>query len=87
MTTCEFIETAQKAIADFLTAYHLKPVESDDVFVVWQCKTLQNHKAILAAPTPDNLLFEATYNGDKQEMYIDAYDKIKNFRIGGADNG
>ena len=49
-----------------------------DVFVVWQCKTLQNHKAILAAPTPDKFMFECTFNGDKNEMYLDAYDKVDN---------
>lgn len=48
------------------------------------CKTLQNHKAILAAPTPDQYLFEATYNGDKEQMYLDVYDKIGNVCINGV---
>lgn len=56
-------------------------IDWTDVFVVWQCKTLQNHKAILAAPTPDRYLFECTFNGDKNELYLDAYDKAGNWCI------
>lgn len=84
MTTYDFMVEAKKQVASFLADHHKKPIEWTDVFMVWQCKTLQNHKAILAAPTPDNLMFEVTYNGNKHEMYIDAYDKIKNVCIGGV---
>ena len=46
------------------------------VFVVWQCRTLQNHKAILSASNKGAMLYECTYNGDKKELYIDAYKKF-----------
>ena len=85
MSTYDFMVAAKKAVADFLCKHHHKPVEWTDVFVVWQCKTLQNQKAILAAPTPDQLLFEATYNGDKQQMYLDVYDKLENICIDTAE--
>lgn len=78
MTSYDFMVKAKKKVSAFLTDYHKKPIEWTDVFVVWQCKTLQNHKAILAAATPDKLMFEVTYNGDKAEMYLDVYDKIAN---------
>ena len=45
----------------------------NDVFVVWYCKTLQNHKALLSTPISDGM-----YNGDKNELYFDAYKKWKN---------
>lgn len=49
-----------------------------EVYVVWYCKTLQNHKALLSTSLPDRLYYECTYNGDKQELYLDAYDKKEN---------
>ena len=45
----------------------------NDVFVVWYCKTLQNHKALLSTPVSDGMYYEITYNGDKNEIYFDAY--------------
>lgn len=52
------------------------------VKVVWFAKTLQNWKAIVAIiGTPDHLLFEVIYNGDKKETYLDAYAKVDNVRI------
>lgn len=52
-----------------------------DVFVVWSCKTLQNCKALISTTLPDGMYYECTYNGDKNEMYLDAYKKFENKRI------
>ena len=49
-----------------------------DVFVVWQCKTLQNNKALLSTTLFDGMYYEITYNGDKNEIYFDAYKKFEN---------
>lgn len=54
----------------------------DDVYVVWFCKTLQNWKALLSTTLPDGMYYEVTYNGDKKEVYLDAYKKFENQRIG-----
>ena len=51
------------------------------VFVVWYCKTLQNHKALLSTPVSDGMYYEITYNGDKNELYFDAYKKWKNVKV------
>ena len=49
-----------------------------DVYVVWNCKTLQNNKALLSTTLSDGLYYEVTYNGDKDEFYFDAYKKFEN---------
>ena len=49
-----------------------------DVFVVWNCKTLQNNKALLSTTLFDGMYYEVTYNGDKNEIYFDAYKKFEN---------
>ena len=53
----------------------------DDVYIVWWSKTLQNWKALVSTTVSDGMEYEVTYNGDKQETYIDAYKKWKNKRV------
>lgn len=49
-----------------------------DVYIVWQCKTLQNSKALLSTTLSDGMYYELTYNGDKKQIYLDAYKKWEN---------
>lgn len=51
-----------------------------DVFIVWSCKTLQNRNWLLGT-TLDDHYYELTYNGDKDEMYIDDYVKVNNLLV------
>ena len=53
-------------------------VTKDNVFVVWSCKTLQNNKALLSTSLPDGMYYECTFNGNKRELYLDAYKKFEN---------
>lgn len=57
-------------------------IDLSNVFVVWSCKTLQNYKALLSTTVSgDGIYVEFTYNGDKQELYMDVYHKIANRKI------
>lgn len=56
-------------------------VEEKDVFIVWICKTLQNNKTLLSTTLSDGMYYEITYNGDKKEIYFDAYKKFENRAI------
>ena len=56
-------------------------ITEEDVFIVWFCKTLQNWKALVSTTVSDGMYYEVTYNGDKQETYLDAYKKWENVRI------
>ena len=56
----------------------------DDVYIVWFCKTLQNWKALVSTTLPDGMYYEVTYNGDKKEIYLDAYKKFENQKIDGV---
>lgn len=55
-----------------------KQITEDDVFIVWSCKTLQNNKALVSTNVSDGMYYELTYNGDKNELYLDAYKKWEN---------
>lgn len=59
-----------------------RPLATKDVYVVWLSKTLQNGKAMLSTTRPDGMYYEVTYNGGKNEFYVDAYKKIINRRFG-----
>ena len=86
MTHCDFIAKAKQMVADYTNEHtdvtdNAVPLTADDCFVVWSCKTLQNGKALLSTTRPDGMYYEVTYNGDKQEVYFDAYKKFENRRI------
>ena len=55
-----------------------KPLSDEDVYIVWSCKTLQNNKALASTTRSDGMYYELTYNGDKDELYLDAYRKLEN---------
>ena len=46
--------------------------------VVWSVKALQNSKALLSTDLKDGMYYELTMNGDKKEIYFDAYKKFEN---------
>lgn len=79
----EFLRICKAKVADYYNNHADKtdgktPMTVDDVFVVWSCKTLQNNKALLSTTAPDGMYYELTYNGDKNELYFDAYKKWEN---------
>lgn len=55
-----------------------KTITEDDVFIVWISKVLQNNKALVSTTISDGMYYEITYNGDKNELYLDAYKKWEN---------
>jgi 3'-phosphoadenosine 5'-phosphosulfate sulfotransferase len=73
----EFLRIATEEVRRY-TEEHLENPQGYDVYVVWVCKTLQNNKALLSTTLPDGMYFEVTYNGDKKELYFDAYRKLEN---------
>ena len=80
-----FLDFCKEQVANY-TNEHLdksdnKQITKDDVFMVWCCKTLQNNKALLSTTLFDGMYYEITYNGDKDEAYIDAYKKWENYKV------
>lgn len=85
MNERDFIKLCREEVCKY-TNKHLDVTDKgditvDDVYVVWSCKTLQNNKALLSTTLFDSMYYECTYNGDKKEMYVDAYKKWDNYKV------
>lgn len=85
MNEKEFVSLCKKTVAEYANE-HIdktdgKQITADDVFIVWMCKTLQNNKALASTTLLDGMYYELTYNGDKKELYFDAYKKWENKAI------
>ena len=80
MSNEEFIQKSKDLVKDYAIEHLDKTDEIPEfnVYVVWSCKTLQNGKALLSTDLKDGMYYECTYNGDKKEIYFDAYKKFEN---------
>ena len=80
MDNDKFIELCKEKVVDYTNTFmNLNSIDlpvhisTGDVYVVWLNRTLQNNKALLSTTLTDGMYYEVTYNGDKNEMYFDAY--------------
>lgn len=74
-----FLEKAKQLVYEYsVEKFGLNSIKPEDIYIVWFCKTLQNWKALASTDIPDDMYYEITYNGDKKEIYFDAYKKKEN---------
>ena len=81
MDNDKFIELCKEKVVEYLYNGALSIpsyISTDYVYVVWLNRTLQNNKALLSTIISDGMYFEITYNGDKNELYFDAYSHVHN---------
>ena len=80
-----FEQLAKKVVVDYVNKHLDKSdgvvIDESNVFIVWSCKTLQNNKALVSTELSDGMYYEITYNGDKRQIYFDAYKKWENLCI------
>ena len=77
MSNKEFIQKCKLLVRNYFNSNSDKSdnfsISDEDIYVVWLCKVLQNHKALLSTSVSDGMYYEITYNGDKDEFYFDEY--------------
>ena len=86
MQNKDFVEKAKQAVVDYFNSQADSTdkngrITADEVYVVWLVKALQNNKALLGTTVADGMYYEFTWNGDKNEGYLDAYKKWKNVLV------
>lgn len=77
--TEHFLNVVKKKLVGWYNIHKNEKIDESNVFIVWSCKTLQNYKCLAATTVSgDGIYAEYTYNGDKQELYEDIYNKVNN---------
>lgn len=73
-------ERAMQIVVDYISEHLNKSdkVPQFEVYIVWMCKALQNWKFLISSTLADGMYYELTYNGNKDEWYLDAYKKFEN---------
>lgn len=71
-------ERAIQIVLNYIADYQNKSNLEFEIYIVWKCKTLQNWKYLISTSLFDGMYYELTYNGDRNEWYLDVYKKIKN---------
>lgn len=71
---------AMKIVMDYIVEHldRSDPPPMIEVYTVWKAKVLQNWKYLLSSNLYDGMYYDLTYNGDRNEWYLDAYKKFEN---------
>lgn len=80
MFDSKFLDKAVSTVHNYIVT-RLEKTDPDpnfSVYVVWFAKTLENWKALISTTLPDGMYYEVTYNGSKNETYLDSYKKFDN---------
>lgn len=81
MNETKFRSIAKKAVVEYWNGNKslvkkFGEITPKKVYVTWQCKAIQNLKALLGVSFEgDGYYFEFTWNGDEAEGYLDVYKK------------
>lgn len=78
MTSKEFEITCKRHIIKALEENYQDYLTLDELHIVWFSKALQNYKCTMIDLRKNQRYYECTYNGDKNELYVDIYEKKYN---------
>ena len=81
MNSYEFEVICKNALIEQLKKLYNEDLKIDELHLVWFTKALQNWKCIIIDLRENNRLYECTFNGNKQELYVDIYDKQHNIVV------
>lgn len=77
MTSYEFEKAAKNAVSDELKALGVD-VTLSELQLVWLSYTLGNIKCTIYSPKMDKKYAEVTFNKEKEQIYVDIYEKLVN---------
>ena len=78
MNSYDFCVAAKNAIIKVAKEKYGEDYRIEDVQVVWMVHLLGFKKGIYIDNGDNQRIYEVTYNRDRNEMYVDAYEKQSN---------
>lgn len=81
MNSYEYEVICKNALIKILKEKYDEDFTIKDLHIVWFSKVLQNYKYVIIDLRDNQRYYECTYNGDKNEMYVDIYQKEHNILI------
>lgn len=85
MNSYDFEVICKNALIEQLKLIYHEDFNIKELHVVWFAKELQNYKCTICDLRDNQRYYECTYNGDKDELYIDIYSKECNVKISKED--
>lgn len=84
MTSYEFETKCKNALINILKEKYNEDYTIEDFHLVWFTKALRNFKCTMCDLKPNQRYYELTFNGEKDELYVDIYDKQFNCMVKGT---
>ena len=81
MTSYQFEVAAKNAVSRAIVERFGEEYDISMIQMVWFAHLLGNKKAILIDNGKNRRFYEVTYNAEKDEMYVDCYDKMFNMKL------
>jgi len=81
MSTYKFEVAAKNAILKGIKEQYNEDFRIQDISVVWMAHLLNNKKGVFVDNGKNQRLYEVTYNKERDEMYLDMYEKQINKAI------
>ena len=86
MTSYNFEVICKNALIKELKEKYNETLTIQDLHLVWFTKALKNYKCVICDLLPTNQrIYECTYNGEKDELYVDIYSKEHNIKVDSKD--
>jgi Family of unknown function (DUF6275) len=80
-----YLSMAKKLVADNYNASHnssrTPSLSLDDVYIIWFTKLLASWKAVVASTAVRGLVWIVSYNGPRNEAYVEVYKRVNNVTV------
>lgn len=83
MQSYEYEVKCKNALIMILEEKYGDKLTIKDLHLVWFAKALGNFKCVIIDLLPNQRYYECTYNGAKDELYVDIYEKQQNIVLKG----